>query len=132
MFALIDTSVWVRAVHQKDASARMHLERAVAAGRAAICPIVLAECLAGRTRTSSAEAIRERLTALPMLACDDRVWEKCYWLVGESRARGQTLSATDGLVAAHALVAGAEVLHDDGDFERIAHWAGLRQTRVRA
>lgn len=124
---LVDTSAWILAVHRRDRRAKEQLKEVVLAGNGAACPIVLVELLAGRSQGEVPEAVRHRFAALTMLDCSAEVWERAYALAAEARSLGQTLPATDALVAAHALVADATLLHADSDFTRIAEWSGLRQ-----
>lgn len=124
---LVDTSAWILAVFRRDRRAQDRLHELVATGRAAICPIVLLEWLAGRGDDETAAGIRRRLAAVPSLTCSDAVWRRAFNLAAEARRRGQTVPAPDSLVAAHAIEAGVTLLHADTDFVRIAAWSGLRQ-----
>jgi predicted nucleic acid-binding protein len=124
---LVDTSAWVLALHRNEPAAKRRVTDVVAAGVAVSCPMVLLEMLAGRSKGDSSEAMRRRLSALDWLACSGEVWERAYSLTSEARSRGYALPGADALIAAHALVAKATLLHADSDFVRIARWAGLEQ-----
>ncbi|MFZ5467910.1 MAG: PIN domain-containing protein [Myxococcota bacterium] len=124
---LVDTSAWILAVHRNDAHAKSRLVEVISAGSAAICPLVVLELLAGRSRGEDPEAIRARFLSLDELECTRAVWEQAQRLASEARGRGHTLPAADALVAAHALVADALLLHADSDFPRVSAWSGLKQ-----
>jgi predicted nucleic acid-binding protein len=119
---LVDTSAWVLALHRRDPAAKRRLKDVVAAGAAATCPMVMLELLAGRSKGDEPAAMRRRLSVLVWLGCTDEVWERAYRLTSEARSRGHTLPGADALIAAHALVADATLLHADSDFVRVAAW----------
>jgi predicted nucleic acid-binding protein len=116
----------VLALHRRDARARQRLKEVVAAGVAVSCPMVMLEMLVGRAQREDPEAMRRRLSVLDLLACTDEVWQRAYALASEARSRGYALPGADALIAAHALVADATLLHADSDFVRIAPWSGMK------
>jgi predicted nucleic acid-binding protein len=124
---LVDTSAWILAVHRKDPRARQRLKEVVADTSATTCPMVLLEMLVGRQRGEDPSATRSRFSALNWLPCTDEVWDKAFALASEARSRGHTLPGADALVAAHAISAGAVLLHADSDFVGIAEWSGLEE-----
>lgn len=124
---LVDTSAWILAVHRKEPRARQRLKEVVAEATAATCPMVLLEILVGRLRGEAPSATRSRFSALNWLPCTQEVWDRAWALASEARSRGHTLPGAGALIAAHALSAGAVLLHADSDFVRIAKWSGLEQ-----
>ena len=125
--ALADTSAWILAVQRKEPGVLARIKESAARGELAVCPIVLLEWLAGRGKGEDPAAIRSRFTVLKMLPCTDAVWRRAQDLAAQARTRGHTVGAADALVAAHAMEAGAVLLHADRDFERLAPWSGLLQ-----
>lgn len=124
---LVDASAWILATHRKNSDAQERLIDLISAGTAAACPMSLLECIVGRRAGENPADIRRRFQGAVWLSCTDAVWERAYELAGESRRRGQTLTASDAIMAAQALETEATLLHADTDFIRLAAWSHLKQ-----
>jgi predicted nucleic acid-binding protein len=91
-------------------------------------PVVM-ELLAGARGDREARQIRVRLLALPLLRVEGLAdYERAALIYQSCRRRGgDTIrSLVDCLIAGVAIREGAEVLHDDADFDAIARHTELQ------
>ena len=117
---LVDSSTWVRVEHERISLADVAPNETVA-----VCPVVILEVLRGARQYA---ATRKMLMAVEIL--DDPTplarFEEAARLYRECRKAGVTPSAVDCLVAACAIAHGITLVHNDADFEHIAHVTGLK------
>ncbi len=120
---LVDTTVWIDLLRGESSGAVARLRLLLAAGEAAVTPVIVQELLQGASSPESLARLRAHFMALPML--DARPGGATHADAGELYARcrwkGVTpRSAHDCLIAQTALEHEVPLLHDDRDFEAIA------------
>jgi predicted nucleic acid-binding protein len=110
---------------QGNAAVRSAVARAIAADEVAVNGIIRVEILG----FAPTEAERRRLVsdfeAFHTLPLGDADFDLAAGLGFALRRRGQTVPATDLIIAASAIRAGAALLHVDAHFERIAEVSDL-------
>jgi len=127
---LIDTSVWLEAIHprgREDCKALVH--ELLSADRAATCEIIMAEVLRGAHTQEALERLEEgmgTLVLLPMQGVSAAVGRAAL----ELRSRGVTIPTTDLLIAATAAVNGAALVHRDAHLEPAAQALSVRSWRL--
>ena len=125
---LIDTSAWIEALRQHgDPAVSGAVGRALESGHAVTCRMVLLELWNGTGSDRDRKAIRKLEETLEVLEIGDGTWLRAAALARACRAAGQTIPATDLLIAACAAEHGAEVLHRDVHFDTVARLAGPGQ-----
>jgi predicted nucleic acid-binding protein len=114
---LIDTSAWIHAL-RPDGNPQIRARVAVLleTGQAAFCPIIRLELWNGARGDHEKRVIRDLERELPDLEISAPVWQAACALAHAARKSGNTVSATDLLVAACAHHHGVELLHDDAHF----------------
>jgi predicted nucleic acid-binding protein len=122
---LVDTSAWIHFLRPDgDAAVRARVESGLRAGTARLCPLVRLELWNGAGGERERKVLREIERLLPELGITDEVWAVACELARRCRAAGVAAPATDLLIAACAFHHGAELEHEDSDFDAIAHVAG--------
>ena len=118
-----DTSEWIEYFAGRPAT---ELDHALAAGRAVVPPIVVAELLSG-ARTAKDRARLEDLLRDIVLPVDPVThWARVGKLRGTLRAGGLSVSTPDAHVAQCALDLDAPLLSRDRVFAQIAQLTTLR------
>ena len=118
-----DTSEWIEYFAGRSAN---ELDHALAAGRAVVPPIVVAELLSG-ARTAKDRARLEDLLRDIVLPVDAFThWARVGKLRGTLRAGGLSVSTPDAHVAQCALDLDAPLLSSDRVFAKIAQLTTLR------
>ena len=125
---LVDTSAWIEFQRSTGSLAHLRLATAIGAGeRLATTGLVLLEFLAGARDERQAEDFRRllaRCTFVPLEEPFDH--ETAAALYRLCRQEGTTIRRLpDCLIAAVAIRTGAELLHQDADFDAIARHAPL-------
>lgn len=120
---LVDTTVWVDLLRDRNTQAVARLRRLLATGDAAIAPVILQELLQGASNPQAFERLRAHFSALPLLAprreaathvAAAALYARCRW-------KGITpRSPHDCLIAELAIEYKVSLLHDDRDFELLA------------
>jgi predicted nucleic acid-binding protein len=126
---VIDSSAWVE--HERATGSAVHLavkELVSRRARIGVTEVILMEVLAGTRRPREAIHLRRfellRLEGLQDFEDAARLFRRC-------RAAGETLrSLVDCLVAVPAIRAGARILHQDRDYEKLARHTPLEVLRV--
>ncbi|MEX2555790.1 MAG: PIN domain nuclease [Actinomycetota bacterium] len=124
-----DSSAWIEHLRGTDHPAGRALERLFARDvQVAVTEIVVMELLAGAEPGPPRGVLRERLVNLPMLTLAGLAdFEAAAYIFQSCRRAGETLRGmTDCLVAVPAIRAGAEILHNDRDFDMIARHSPLK------
>lgn len=85
----------------------------------ATCGMVVVEVCRGRSNPILLERFRERFAVMPFIATGTTVWEQVIRLAWSLDRRGRNIPATDLIIAACALQAGAAVLTADAHFQEI-------------
>jgi predicted nucleic acid-binding protein len=122
---LLDTSVLARRSHHAVGA---EVARLILAREAATCHPLMLEVLYSTRSAAEFRAVREELEALILLPIGPPEWERAvdvYERLSEvGGAHQRSVKHPDLLVAAAAESAGAEILHYDEDFDRIAEITG--------
>ena len=115
-----DTSVWVDALRGGRSSEHADtLRQLLDADEVALPLVVRLELMAGIARAGR-RALRQALTALPVLRPTDETWDVVERWVDRSADAGHRFGLTDFLIAAMAQDVDALVWSLDADFERMA------------
>jgi hypothetical protein len=126
---LVDTSAWVEFLrgtgHPAHVTLKHHLVRR---SPLASTEVVVMELLAGARTDRERDGLRARVLAFPLLSLRGLPdFEAAADMYRACRGRGGTVrKLVDCLIAAVAVREGATVLHNDGDFETLAHHTPLR------
>ena len=121
---LVDSTVWIDLLRKSETQPVRLLHRLIDAGEAAVAPVVVQELLQGATHEVAFGKLHGYFTAIPTLGADNPVelHVAAGRLYARARWRGITpRSPHDCLVAATAVHKDVLLLHDDQDFERLAH-----------
>ncbi len=124
---LVDSSVWIEYYRSAgDPRYKRWVADAIRQDHVAVNPIIAAEILTFTRDRDQYDAIAADFTAFHWAAVDRAVSLRASDLGYRLRRTGVTVPATDLLVFASALEAGAELMHHDAHFARIAAEAPLR------
>lgn len=123
---LIDTSARVEFLRGTDSAVCEAVDRLLD-GEVATCDAMSMELLAGARDERQLAQLRGLLARTITLPTSPAEYEMAAAMYRSCRARCETVrKLIDGLIAAVAVNAGAEVLHADADFAVLARHAGLR------
>ncbi len=123
-----DSSAWIEFQHATDSPVHLRLRAAVESGEElATTGLVLLEVLAGARDERQARELRRLLNRCAFLRVEEPSdHEAAAALYRACRRGGSTIRRLpDCLIAAVAIRTGAELLHQDSDFEAIARHAPL-------
>lgn len=127
---LADSSAWIGFLRRTGHPSALALRRLLDRGaEIAVTEVVVMELLAGAEPGRPLVALREQLLSFPMLTLDDGFadFEAAAYLFQACRRAGETVRRlTDCLIAIPAIRAGAQVLHQDRDFDVIARHSPLK------
>jgi predicted nucleic acid-binding protein len=129
---LVDTSVWIDLFAGRDTPQVKHLEQAILDGAdVAICGIILTEILQGIRDDKQHQQVRQHLKPLLMLPMEEETFVLAAELFRELRRQGLTIRKTnDCIIAATAIAHGVPLLHNDRDFDTLAHHTKLEPIAV--
>ena len=123
---VLDTSVW--GWRSRSTEVQSQIDALVRAGAAATCHPVMLELLYSTRNAAEFHSVRKGLEALRVLPIGPPEWtralENYEALAAQGGAHQRAVKHHDLLTAAAAESAGAEVLHYDEDFDRIAAITG--------
>jgi hypothetical protein len=124
-----DTSAWAEFL--RGTGSRVHLAlRGLVQDHAeiAVTEVVVMEILAGARVVRDLGELRSTLAGFPLLPLEGLLdFEEAAAIYRACRAGGETVrSLMDCLAAVPVIRAGAELLHDDADFDAIARHSDLR------
>ena len=115
---LIDTSSWVHQMRRvADLGVRERVERLLAAGLAAWCPIVRLELWRGERGEGERAALLDYEQRIPELSINDEVWQAACKLADRCRKAGKRVPTNDLLISACARHHGVEVEAADTHFD---------------
>ena len=120
---LVDTTVWLDFLRNRDTKPVARLKRLLQAGEAAIAPVILQELLQGASSPENFERLRTHFAALPSLKpkSDAATHVAAAALYARCRWQGLTpRSPHDCLIAQLCVEHKAPLLHDDRDFETLS------------
>lgn len=115
---LADTAIWIGYFRNAPRADADHLASLIEAGKVATCGPVLAELLAGATRTQRPDLL-ETLLGLPWADLGPNAWLSVGDAAASLRRAGRPLPLTDLTIAVAAAHAGYPLWSLDADFERI-------------
>ena len=130
---VVDTTVWIDFLEAKGTSFDLQLKDLIEHGEAlALTDVIYCEVLQGILDESKFRRTRTILRAYPILRMRWlRTFEHAAEIYRSCRRRGLTIRKTaDCLIAATCLEAGAELYHNDRDFDSIAKVEGLKIYRA--
>lgn len=131
---LVDSSAWIELLHKTGSPVDRRLKAAIDDDeQLAIVGVVQLEILAGARAELEARNLRRLLARCRLLRLEEPSdHEAAAALYRACRRGGSTIRRLpDCLIAAVAIRHGAEVLHLDSDFEKIARHAPLSVVGVR-
>ena len=118
---LIDTSAWIHALRPNgEPEIKARVAALLESGQAASCPMVLLELWNGAQGEHERRVIGDLERELPALEITNEVWRAADALAQAARKSGQTIPATDLLIAACAHHHGVGIVHDDIHFAAIS------------
>jgi predicted nucleic acid-binding protein len=128
---LIDTSLWVAIYRDPSGSAARRLQTEIGTDAIVFCQFIRAELLQGCRDDNEWNRSLEHLDAQNYLEMGPDGWTKAARIYFDLRQQGTTVRSTlDCCIAVVALEHDLTVLHDDQDFERIAHVRPLKHKRI--
>lgn len=126
---VVDTSVWIDFLESRETPFDLHLKELIE-GEAplALTDIIYCEVLQGIPDDIKFRHAREILRSYPIFRVRGlQTFEHAAQIYRDCRKRGFTIRRTiDCIIAATCLAAGAEIYHNDRDFEAIAKVKGLK------
>jgi len=129
---LVDSSLWIEYYRPDGRRHRREVvQDALAQDRVATSAIILIEVLQGATTLEAYDALREDFAALHWLDLTRATAEQAARVGCDLRRRGETVPATDLMIAAIALDHECQLWHLDDHFERIARVVPLQQRKFR-
>ncbi|MEW6542664.1 MAG: PIN domain nuclease [Nitrospirota bacterium] len=128
-----DTTVWIDFLEARATPQDLHLTRLIEEGApVGLTDMIYCEVLQGIGPDATFRRTRELLRAFPILCVSGlETFEEASAIYRACRKKGLTIRSTvDCLIAAVCLEAGAELFHNDRDFDAIAKVRGLRLHRM--
>ncbi len=126
---VVDTSVWIDVLNDTDSVQARSCVQLIEQGEpVALTDVIFTEVLQGLRSDRQAQLVESHLRAFPILrleGLDDFVL--AARLYRAARRAGHTIRKTlDCLIAVPCVRTGAPLLHNDGDFDRLASCTALR------
>jgi predicted nucleic acid-binding protein len=130
---LVDTTVWVDFLNDKNMPQVQTLEQLVADEEdICTCGVILAEVLQGIREDADYRRTLSRFDSLLFLPMDRRTFVKAAELYRSLRRRGITIrKPVDCMIAAVAIENRIPLLHNDKDFDPIEKFCGLKVLDLR-
>jgi predicted nucleic acid-binding protein len=126
---VVDTSVWIDFLRDRPSAAVSELTGLIESGAPlALTGVILTEILQGLPDDDQSAHVEMHLCAFPMVGlAQPEVWPLAAKLYRDARSAGLTISnTTDCMIAAPCIHAGAALLHQDADFDRLAKVSELK------
>ncbi len=115
---LVDSSVYIRLMRKRLDPVSVLFEHYDTVNLVT-CGMVRLEVLRGMREPRAAKRLEDFLAVMQYVPTDDLLWREATDLAWRIDRAGQTIQATDALIAASALRKGASVLTLDSDFDRV-------------
>lgn len=115
---LVDSSVYIRLMRRRLDPVAVLFEHYDTVNLVT-CGMVRLEVMRGMREPRAAERLEDFFAIMQYVSTDDRLWREATDLAWRIDRAGQTIQATDALIAASALRKGASVLTLDSDFQRV-------------
>lgn len=116
---LVDTSVWVQALRQRESDEAHELTRLLDEDLVALAAPVRIEILSGASRRDL-PTLERVLSALPVLYPERSTWKLATSWIETAIRRGERFGLADLLIGAQATESGASIWSLDRDFERLS------------
>ncbi|MGH7165866.1 MAG: type II toxin-antitoxin system VapC family toxin [Nitrospiraceae bacterium] len=126
---VVDSTVWIDFLEARETSFDLHLKQLIADDApVALTDVIYCEVLQGIRDESTFLGIRDLLRQFPIMRVSGlQTFDHAASIYRSCRKRGFTIRSTvDCVIAATCLEAGAELYHNDRDFETIAKVHGLQ------
>jgi len=122
---VIDSSAWIE-YYRPEGNTRISdlVEDALRRDVAAVNGIIIVE-IAGFAKENERSSIESDFSGLHTLELTSEIFHDAVSICGKLRDAGVTIPATDAIIAATALSAGASLIHRDGHFEDITRFFPL-------
>ena len=130
---VVDTTVWIDFLEARNTQYDRKLKALIEDGTSVgLTDLIYGEILQGIRDDAKFSQIREMLQAFPILRVRGlRTFEHAAAIYRACRKRGLTIRSTiDCIIAATCIESGAELYHNDRDFETIASLHNLRIHRA--
>lgn len=115
---LVDSSVYIRLMRQRLDPVAVLFEHYDTVNLVT-CGMVRLEVMRGMREPRAAKRLEDFLAIMQYVPTDERLWHEATDLAWRIDRAGQTIQATDALIAASALRKGASILTLDSDFQRV-------------
>ncbi len=126
---IVDTTVWIEFFGASGSRYDLHLSELIKNGESlGLTDLIYCEILQGIREDASYARLRTILQSYPILQLHDlHIVEEAATIYRDCRKRGITIRKTiDCLIAATCLDAGAELFHNDRDFDAIVRVRNLK------
>ncbi|HRG47166.1 MAG TPA: PIN domain-containing protein [Leptospiraceae bacterium] len=117
MITLIDTSAWIEALRVKgNEEIRGKVKEFLVSGDARIAEPILLELFHGARGKKELDTIKDLSDTVPILKCNEKVFEEAYKNGMELRTKGLTVPAMDILIYTISIFYKTKIYHNDSDF----------------
>lgn len=115
---LVDSSVYIRLLRLRRDPATVLFEHYDTVNLVT-CGMVWLEVMRGMRQARAAKRLEDFMAVMQYVTSDEKLWREASDLASRIDRVGQTIQATDAVIAAAALRKGASVLTLDSDFQRV-------------
>ena len=123
---IVDTSSWISYFNDDFRESHADVDLALKEGRVYLPPIVAAELLSSRLKTSERARLIDFLKELPLCEISFDHWSRVGELRARLAAKELEISTPDAHVAQCAIDLGGYLLSEDGVFKKVSSVASLR------
>jgi predicted nucleic acid-binding protein len=116
---IVDTSVWIEFLRNKDSNISNHLKQLLRSGKVAITGMILAEILQGIKNPGEAAAVKKSFESLPFIEIKKEVWQLAGETSASLRKKGITIPLSDIIIGVIAAGEKHEIFTLDSHFEKI-------------
>ena len=129
MKVVVDTSVWIDALNGRKTRQAQLLEQLIDNNAPVVlCPVIIQEILQGIKEDADFMLVKENLSGFEILTIDpvDAAYGAAS-IYRSARKHGITIrKSNDCLIAFYCISCEAVLLHNDGDFNKIARYTALK------
>ena len=125
---LVDSSIWISALHNVDGDRQSRLRSAIRTGGVIVGDLILLEVLRGARNEPAAMRARQAMAAFPVVTLGGRqMAERAADHYRDLRSRGITIRGSiDVLIATFCIAHGHLLLHADRDYTHFERHLGLK------
>ena len=129
---LVDTSVWIDSLHNKDLSHVWALKEGLKEANVSCCPIIVQEVLQGIRNDLTYQLVKEQFLQLEIFVSEQlHVAIEAAQLYRYLRKKGVTIrKPNDCIIAWYAINNNVKLLHSDADFDLIAQHTKLKIVKL--